>query len=185
MMSSKKMKSKKQTTKENVSNKKKTAKSNARVDKNKLLIEKLTAENKELEDKLLRSKAEFENFRKRKEKEIIDMIKYEGKDVVKAMISIVDDLERLYLAIDVNNESYKSLQEGITMIQSKIDKIFSEREISSFCEEGDILDSDLHDALMVKQEKDRKDNEIIEVFEKGYKYRERVIRHAKVVVNKS
>ena len=47
------------------------------------------------------------------------------------------------------------------------------------------MDSDLHDALMVKQEKDRKDNEILEVFEKGYKYRDRVIRHAKVVVNKS
>ena len=73
-----------------------------KVDKNKLLIEKLTIENKELEDKLLRSKAEFENFRKRKEKEIIDMIKYEGKDVVHAMISIVDDLERLYGAIDLS-----------------------------------------------------------------------------------
>ncbi len=67
----------------------------------------------------------------------------------------------------------------------KIDKIFTEREISPFCKEGDLLDSDLHDALMVKQEKDRKDNEILEVFEKGYKYRDRVIRHAKVVVNKS
>ena len=155
------------------------------MDKNKLLIEKLTTDNKELEDKILRSKAEFENFRKRKEKEIIDMIKYEGKDVIKSMISIVDDLERLYLAIDMNNDSDQSLQEGVSMIQTKIDKIFLEREISSFCEEGDILDSDLHDALMVKNEKNKKDNEILEVFEKGYKYRDRVIRHAKVVVNKS
>ena len=101
------------------------------------------------------------------------------------MISIVDDLERLYLAIDMNNDSDQSLQEGISMIQTKIDKIFLEREISSFCEEGDILDSDLHDALMVKNEKNKIDNEILEVFEKGYKYRDRVIRHAKVVVNKS
>ena len=113
------------------------------------------------------------------------MIKYEGKDVIKSMISIVDDLERLYLAIDMNNDSDQSLQEGISMIQTKIDKIFLEREISSFCEEGDILDSDLHDALMVKNEKNKIDNEILEVFEKGYKYRDRVIRHAKVVVNKS
>ena len=86
---------------------------------------------------------------------------------------------------DTNNDSDKSLQEGVSMIQSKIDKIFTEREIVSFCEVGDILDSDLHDALMVKQEKNKKDNEILEVFEKGYKYRNRVIRHAKVVVNKS
>ena len=184
-MSSKKMKTNKQSSKGISPNKKKVGKSTARVDKNKLLIEKLTTDNKELEDKILRSKAEFENFRKRKEKEIIDMIKYEGKDVIKSMISIVDDLERLYLAIDMNNDSDQSLQEGVSMIQTKIDKIFLEREISSFCEEGDILDSDLHDALMVKNEKNKKDNEILEVFEKGYKYRDRVIRHAKVVVNKS
>ena len=184
-MSSKKMKAKKQSSKDNSSNKKKVGKSTARVDNNKLLIEKLNTDNKDLEQKILRSKAEFDNFRKRKEKEIIDMIKYEGKDVIKSMISIVDDLERLYLAIDMNNDSDQSLQEGISMIQTKIDKIFLEREISSFCEEGDILDSDLHDALMVKNEKNKKDNEILEVFEKGYKYRDRVIRHAKVVVNKS
>jgi molecular chaperone GrpE len=184
-MSSKEKKSNKQSSKDNSSTKKKVGKTSAKVDKNKLLIEKITIENKDLEDKLLRSKAEFENFRKRKEKEIIDMLKYEGKDVINSMISIVDDLDRLYLAIDTNNDSDKSLQEGVSMIQAKIDKIFADREIVSFCEEGDILDSDLHDALMVKQEKNKKDNEILEVFEKGYKYRDRVIRHAKVVVNKS
>ena len=184
-MSSKKTKPKKQSSKDNSSNKKKVRRASAKVDKNKLLIEKFTIENKDLEDKLLRSKAEFENFRKRKEKEIIDMLKYEGKDVINSMISIVDDLDRLYLAIDTSNDSNKSLQEGISMIQAKIDKIFTDREITSFCKEGDILDSDLHDALMVKQEKNKKDNEILEVFEKGYKYRDRVIRHAKVVVNKS
>lgn len=184
-MSSKETKSKKQSSKDNSSNKKKVRRASAKVDKNKLLIEKFTIENKDLEDKFLRSKAEFENFRKRKEKEIIDMLKYEGKDVINSMISIVDDLDRLYLAIDTSNDSNKSLQEGISMIQAKIDKIFTEREITSFCKEGDILDSDLHDALMVKQEKNKKDNEILEVFEKGYKYRDRVIRHAKVVVNKS
>ena len=103
-MSSKETKSKKQSSKDNSSNKKKVRKDSAKVDKNKLLIEKITIENKDLEDKFLRSKAEFENFRKRKEKEIIDMLKYEGKDVINSMISIVDDLERLYLAIDTNND---------------------------------------------------------------------------------
>ena len=179
------MKNKKENTKNIPTSKKKSSKTSAKVDKNKLLIEKISIENKDLEDKLLRSKAEFENFRRRKEKEIIDMIRYEGKDVVNALISIVDDLERLYSAIDNKIDSNNALQEGITMIQSKIDKVFLEREVTSFCEEGEILDSDLHDALMVKQEKNKKDNEILEVFEKGYTYRDRVIRHAKVVVNKS
>ncbi|GIS36019.1 MAG: hypothetical protein Ct9H90mP7_0270 [Candidatus Neomarinimicrobiota bacterium] len=46
------------------------------------------------------------------------------------------------------------------------------------------LDPELHDALMIRHEKDKRENEIIEVFEKGYLYKDRVIRHAKVVVNK-
>ena len=135
-----------------------------------------------MEDKQLRLKAEFENFRKRKEKEIIDLIRYEGKDVIKAMISVVDDLERLYAAVENDDDLDQSLKEGMALIQSKVKKIFSEQDIASFGEAGDLLDSELHDALMVRQEED---NEIIEVFEKGYKYSDRVIRHAKVVVNKT
>ena len=70
-------------------------------------------------------------------------------------------------------------------LEEEVEKIFFDREVASFGEAGELLDSELHDALMVRQEKDKNDNEIIEVFEKGYKYRDRVIRHAKVVVNKT
>ncbi len=101
------------------------------------------------------------------------------------MISVVDDLERLYTAVEKNDEVDQSLKEGMALILSKVEKIFFEREVASFGEVGELLDSELHDALMVRQEEDKNDNEIIEVFEKGYKYRDRVIRHAKVVVNKT
>ena len=163
---------------------KKGAKPAAKINKDKIVIEKLTKQLTDVEDKQLRLKAEFENFRKRKEKEIIDLIRYEGKDVIKSMISVVDDLERLYAAIKKNDELDQSLKEGMALIQSKVEKIFSELNVTSFGEAGDSLDSELHDALMVRQEEDKNDNEIIEVFEKGYLYRDRVIRHAKVVVNK-
>ena len=164
---------------------KKSAKPAAKINKDKLVIEELTKQLTEVEDKQLRLKAEFENFRKRKEKEIIDLIRYEGKDVIKAMISVVDDLERLYAAVENDDDLGQSLKEGMALIQSKVKKIFSEQDIASFGEAGDLLDSELHDALMVRQEEEKNDNEIVEVFEKGYKYRERVIRHAKVVVNKT
>ena len=164
---------------------KKGAKPAANINKDKLVIEELTKQLTNVEDKQLRLKAEFENFRKRKEKEIIDLIQYEGKDVIKAMITVVDDLERLYVAVENNDDLDKSLKEGIALIQSKVKKIFLELDVATFGKTGDLLDSELHDALMVRQEEDKNDNEIIEVFEKGYKYRERVIRHAKVVVNKT
>ncbi len=101
------------------------------------------------------------------------------------MISVVDDLERLYDAVDNNDKLDQSLKEGMILIQSKVKKIFLERDVKPFGEVGDLLDSELHDALMARQETDKNDNEIIEIFEKGYKYRDRVIRHAKVVVNKT
>ena len=163
----------------------KSAKPAAKINKDKLLIEELTKQLTNVEDKQLRLKAEFENFRKRKEKEIIDLIRYEGKDVIKVMISVVDDLERLYAAVVDNDDLDQSLKEGMSLIHSKVEKIFLELDVASFGEVGDLLDSELHDALMVRQEEEKNDNEIIEVFEKGYKYRDRVIRHAKVVVNKT
>jgi len=182
-MSPKEDKKKKQTPKKENTPIKKGAKPAAKINKDKLVIEELTKQLMNVEEKQLRLKAEFENFRKRKEKEILDLIQYEGKDVIKAMISVVDDMERLYAVIEDNDDLDRSLKEGMELIQSKIEKIFSELNVTPFGEIGDLLDSELHDALMVRQEEDKNDNEIIEVFEKGYKYRDRVIRHAKVVVN--
>ena len=184
-MSPKKDKMKKKIREKENAPIKKSAKPAAKINKDKLVIEELTKQLANVEDKQLRLKAEFENFRKRKEKEIIDLIRYEGKDVIKVMISVVDDLERLYAAVVDNDDLDQSLKEGMSLIHSKVEKIFLELDVASFGEIGDLLDSELHDALMVRQEEEKNDNEIIEVFEKGYKYRERVIRHAKVVVNKT
>ena len=149
-------------------------------------IEELTLQLSQIEDKHLRLKAEFDNFRKRKEQEVINLIRYEGSDVIKNMLSIADDLNRMKDAVEhpEHKDSSDSIKKGIDLILQKIYKVFEERGIESFCEAGDILDSDLHDALMVKEEKGKQENEILEVFEKGYRYKDRIIRHAKVVVNK-
>ena len=149
-------------------------------------IEELTFQLSQVEDKHLRLKAEFDNFRKRKEQEVINLIRYEGSDVIKNMLSIADDLDRMKDAVEhpEHKDSSDSIKKGIDLILQKIYKVFEERGIESFCEAGEILDSDLHDALMVKEEKGKQENEILEVFEKGYRYKDRIIRHAKVVVNK-
>ena len=125
-MSPKEDKKKKQTPKKENTPIKKGAKPAAKINKDKLVIEELTKQLMNVEEKQLRLKAEFENFRKRKEKEILDLIQYEGKDVIKAMISVVDDMERLYAVIEDNDDLDRSLKEGMELIQSKIEKIFSE-----------------------------------------------------------
>ena len=71
------------------------------------------------------------------------------------------------------------------MISNNINKRFNELEVETFGKPGDMVDHELHESLMMRSEKGKAENEIIEVFEKGYRYKDRVIRHAKVVVNQT
>jgi len=137
----------------------------------------------ELNDRQLRLKAEFDNFRRRKDKELINLLKYDGEEIIKLFLPVLDDLERLNEANSEDIKSQKKVKEGVDLILNKIKKRFTSLEVIAFAQPGDILDPELHDALMTRSEKGKKENEILEVFEKGYRYKDLVIRHAKVVVN--
>ena len=131
-------------------------------------------------------KAEFDNYRRRKEKEAIDLLKYDGESVIKQFLSVLDDLDRLAIASEENGiNNIEKIKEGINLILNKINKRFEELEVVSFTKPGDIVNPELHDALMMRTEDGKDENEILEVFEKGYRYKDRVIRHAKVVVNQT
>ena len=149
-------------------------------------INELKSSIDESNDKHIRLKAEFDNYRKRKDKEIISLMKYEGEAVIKQFLNVLDDLERLNEASEKNDKgNYKKLTEGISLIINNIEKQFSKLDVKTFTKLGDILNPELHDALMIRTEDDKHENEIIEIFEKGYLYKDRVIRHAKVVVNQT
>ncbi len=148
-------------------------------------IQDLMKQVSELDERRLRLKAEFENFRKRRDKDMLRMLEYEGEEIFKNLLPIVDDLERVVGAIKSENKKDDIIiNDGIKLIIGKIEKYFAKWQIQTIGKPGDILDIELHDAMMVKTEKGKKDNEILEVFEKGYKYKEHVLRHAKVIVNK-
>jgi len=152
--------------------------------KNQIKILKNTID--ENSEKHLRLKAEFDNYRKRKDKEIQHLLKYEGESVIKNFLSVLDDLERLNEAsANKDNDNIEKLIEGISLIINNVEKHFINLNVKTFTKIGDILDPELHDALMIKTEEGKNENEIIEVFEKGYLYKDRVIRHAKVVVNQT
>ena len=146
------------------------------------LIEKLAKS----EDRHLRLAAEFDNYRRRKDKEVSQMLQYEGRGIFESLLPVVDDLDRL---VDVFNEqdedkNNSSITEGINLIQTKTKIFLEEWKLSSYWSPGDILDSDIHDAIMVKKEKGKKEDEVLQVFQKGYRYKDKVLRHAKVIVNK-
>ena len=132
-----------------------------------------------LEDKQLRLKAEFDNFRKRKESEISALLKYEGKHFILDFLSILDNINR---GID----SYKdeNIQKALLLIKEDFLKKMSSKEIKEFGEVGEIFNPELHEALTTSNLKDKEEDEIVEVYEVGFKYKDLIIRHAKVVVNK-
>ena len=149
-------------------------------------INELKSSIDESNDKHIRLKAEFDNYRKRKDKEIISLMKYEGEAVIKQFLNVLDDLERLNEASEKNDkDNYEKLTEGISLIINNLEKQFSKLDVKTFTKLGDILNPELHDALMIRTEDDKHENEIIEIYEKGYLYKDRVIRHAKVVVNQT
>ncbi|MFL2485177.1 MAG: nucleotide exchange factor GrpE [Candidatus Neomarinimicrobiota bacterium] len=132
-----------------------------------------------LEDKQLRLKAEFDNFRKRKESEISALLKYEGKHFILDFLSILDNINR---GID----SYKdeNIQKALLLIKEDFLKKMGSKEIKEFGEVGEIFNPELHEALTTANLKDKEEDEIVEVYEVGFKYKDLIIRHAKVVVNK-
>ncbi|MBH49988.1 MAG: nucleotide exchange factor GrpE [Candidatus Marinimicrobia bacterium] len=139
-----------------------------------------------LEDKYLRLKAEFDNFRRRKDKEVIQYLEYDGLQFIENILPIVDDFDRMLHATEKSDKggNQDSIKEGAEMVYQKLVRFLADSEVKSFGETGEILNADLHDAMMTKTEVKRKDGEILEVFEKGYRYKDKVIRHAKVIVNK-
>ena len=149
-------------------------------------IKSLKLDLKQQDDKYIRLKAEFDNYRRRKSEEIIDLLKYDGENVIKEFLSILDDLDRLKAALtSSSNSSDNKINEGIDLIINKINKQFKELGVVQFTEIGDVVDPELHDALMMRTEEGKEENTVLEVFEKGYRYKDRVIRHAKVVVNQT
>lgn len=169
------------------SKKKKTEKKSkkATVSKDILLIEKLTGELKALEDKHIRLKAEFDNFRRRKEKDFLKLLEYDGEDVIVKLLSVIDDFDRLMDAFEKQGaENIDAISNGFKMIADKLNKILKDKNVEPFGQPGEILDAELHDAMMVQNDPEKEDNEILTVYEKGYQYKDKVLRHAKVIVNK-
>ena len=170
--------------------KEKTAKKNSKQSKKKKKQTKSTKQTKnedfesqlqEIQDKHLRLKAEFDNFRRRKSEEISKLLQYDVENVIRSFLPIVDDLERMINSSESSNES---IRDGISLVQSKINKYFETINIEPFGSEGDKMDPEIHDAMLTQTDEDKDDDIILSVFEKGYKYREKVIRHAKVIVMK-
>ena len=167
--------------KENINPKKKKISKKKVKRKSSSNLKELNAELNKLKDKHLRLKAEFENFRRRKSDEISNILRFDGENIISEFLPILDDIERMISSADSEKDS---LSEGMSLVQNKINKFFENLDIKPFGETNEKMNPEVHDAMLTQKVENMDEDIIISVFEKGYTYRDKVIRHAKVIVNK-
>ena len=137
----------------------------------------------ELEDSLLRSKAEFINYRKRLEEEQVRLFKYCNEDLVKEMLPIIDSLERA-INMDDNNldDEVSKFLSGVKMIYCNLTSVLNKYGVVSIDGSNKPFDPAFHQAVMTEK-CDRESGMVIEVLQKGYLLKDKVIRPAMVKVS--
>ena len=144
--------------------------------------EKLAEEAAAWRNKYARLQAEFDNFRKRTLKEKMDLVSSAGEDVIKALLPVVDDLDRALAAMETASD-VSAVKEGVVLISNKLRDTLATKGVAEIEAVGRELDTDFHEAVAkipAQQKCDR--GKILDCVQKGYKLNDKVIRHAKVVV---
>ena len=141
--------------------------------------EKLKAELKDCKDKMLRIAAEYENYRKRSEKEKEAIYSDAISFAVLGILPVADSLEAALNSLQGQTEESRK---GIELIKSQFTKALEVLDVKAFGEVGDKFDPSIHSAVSHIEDDSEKENEIAKVFQKGYKSKNRIIRHAMVQV---
>lgn len=162
----------------------KIKKEDKKYEKLKEEFDKLSSENIELKDKNMRITADMINTVRRKDEELSRMLKYASEDIIKELLEVVDNFERALSMDDDNKEDEVSkFLKGFEMIYKSILNILEKNEVKEIEALGKEFDPSVHQAVLTDHKDDAKENEIIEVMQKGYTYKGKVIRPAMVKVN--
>lgn len=148
------------------------AEETAKAEKNPL--EKELSDTKE---QLLRTTAEYANFRKRSEKEKQDSYAFAKAETIKELLPVIDNLER---ALSNEQQDYEGLKKGVEMTFNSLMSTLEKLGVEVFGESGEIFDPNLHNAVMHIEDENLKDGEIVDVFQRGYKINDKIIRPAMV-----
>ena len=139
---------------------------------------------KELEEKVLYKDAELLNYKKRKDLEVSSMLKYANSDIILEMLSIVDDLERaIKLDDNILDDDVSKFLSGIKIIYSRLISILEKYEVKEIDALNKEFDPTYHQAVLTEKVEGVKPNIVVEVLQKGYMYKDKVIRHTMVKVS--
>lgn len=157
-------------------------KDKARVQELEKEIEQLKAEKAELNDRFLRLFSEFDNYKKRVSKEKLDLIATASEKVLVSLLPVIDDFERA-IAANEKADNIDSIKEGFNLIYNKLVQMMKRFDVEEIQAKGEEFNTDFHEAVThFPAQKEEDKGKVIDVTEKGYKLKDKVIRFAKVVV---
>lgn len=161
---------------------KKSSKEKARIQELEEKVKQLETEKLEQNDRFLRLYSEFDNYKKRVGKEKLELLSTASEKVIVNLLPVVDDFER---AIEANRKAddVAAIKEGFVLIYNKLVQLLKRFDVEEIAAKGEVFNTDFHEAVThFPTDKEEEKGKVIDVTEKGYKIKEKVIRYAKVVV---
>jgi len=147
-------------------------------------LEKLKAELEESKDKYLRKVAEFENFKRRSAKERVELIQTAGKDVITDLLEVLDDCDRSQKQLETSNDP-AIIKEGVMLVFNKLRNTLQTKGVKAMETVEQEFNPDLHEAITeIPAATEAMKGKVVDEVVKGYYLRDKIIRHAKVVVGK-
>ncbi|MBO4844890.1 MAG: nucleotide exchange factor GrpE [Lachnospiraceae bacterium] len=144
-------------------------------------LEALENQKKELEDKVMRQMAEFENYRKRTEKEKATMFEMGAKSVIEKMLPVVDNFERGLASVSEEDQT-DPIYEGMNLIYKQLIGELDKLGVKPIEALGQEFNPDLHNAVMQVESEEFEEGIVAQELQKGYMYRDSVVRHSMVAV---
>ena len=149
----------------------------AEIEALKAEVEAEKAKTKEAEDKYLRCAAEYDNFRRRSQKERVGIYSEAKADAIKELLPMIDNLQRATGYTDADK-----VAEGVSMILGTLPDVLSKMGIEAYGEPGEQFDPNIHNAIMHEENSEKGENEIVAVYQQGYRLGDKIIRYAMVTV---
>lgn len=144
--------------------------------------ERLEAELKELNERFLRVQADYDNFRRRTKAEKEAAAKYRAQSLAEQLLPVLDNFERA-LSVETTNEESKSILQGVEMVYRQFLEALKQEDIEEVEAYGVPFDPHKHQAVMQEKSEEHESGIVLEVLQKGYRLKDRVIRPAMVKVN--
>ena len=150
-------------------------------------VEALERELGETRDQLMRVAAEFDNFKKRMERERSKLLKYAGETILRDLLTTLDNLDRAVeqgsAAGEVDAQKLQSMLEGVELTRKGLVATLERYGVEPLNAVGLSFNPDEHDALTMEASAEVPANHVLREFAKGYRFKDRVLRHAQVVVS--